>query len=115
VGEDAGHGVAAAVVVAEHLGEEPPDGRDRAEHPVPVLDPVLVEDAPDARLGQDIGKREALVPREAGADRVQAGHRIGCGVSGRGERPQGGGTQGGRLQEPQPILRGSCRRRKRLC
>jgi hypothetical protein len=54
VGDDAGDGVAAAVVVAEHLAEEPPDGRHRAEHPVPVLDAVLAEDAEDAGLGQDI-------------------------------------------------------------
>jgi hypothetical protein len=51
VGEDARDGVAAAVVVAEHLAEEAPDGGDRAEHPVAVLDLVFVEDFQDAGLG----------------------------------------------------------------
>ena len=54
MGDDARHGVTATVVVAEHLGEEAPDGRDRAEHPVPVLDAVLVEGVVDAGLGQDV-------------------------------------------------------------
>ena len=42
------HGVAATVVVAEDLAEEAPDGRDGAEHPVAVLDAVLVEGVEDA-------------------------------------------------------------------
>ena len=53
------------MVVAEHLGEEAPEGRDRAEDPVAVLDAMLVEGVVDAGLGQDVGEREALVAREA--------------------------------------------------
>jgi hypothetical protein len=82
VGDDARHGVAATVVFAEHLGEEAPDGRDRAEHPFPVLDTVLVEGVVDPGLGQDVRERETLVAREAGAQLIQARHEIGCGVSG---------------------------------
>src|SRR5437588_6912250 len=76
VSDDPGHGVAAAVVVAEHLAEEAPDGRDRAEHPVALRDAVLVEDIEDAGFGQNSGKRKPLVPRAAGADRLQAGPGI---------------------------------------
>src|SRR5262249_12495427 len=43
VGDDARDGVAAGVVVTEDLGEEAPEGRDRAEHPVAIGDAVLVE------------------------------------------------------------------------
>ena len=70
MGDDPRHGVAAAVVVAEDLGEEAPDGRDRAEHPVAILDAVLVEGVADAGFGQDVGEREALVAREAGAQLI---------------------------------------------
>jgi hypothetical protein len=42
VGEDARDGVEAAVVVAEHLGEEAPDGGHRVEQPVAEGDAVLV-------------------------------------------------------------------------
>ena len=73
VGDDPGHGVAAAVVVAEHLAEEAPDGRDRAEHPVAILDAVFVEDVEDAGFGQDVGEREPWL-RGSGANRLQAGH-----------------------------------------
>ena len=72
VGDDPRHGVAAGVVVAEDLGEEAPDGRDGAEHPVAVADAVLVEGVADAGFGQDVGEREALVAREAGAELIQA-------------------------------------------
>jgi hypothetical protein len=37
---------------------------------------MLLEDVQDAGFGQDIGEREPLVPREAGADRLQAGHAM---------------------------------------
>src|SRR5262245_56154534 len=47
-------GVAAAVVLAE----EAPDGRERVEHPVAVLDAMRVEDVRDAGFGQDVGERE---------------------------------------------------------
>ena len=56
-------GVAATVVLAEDLAEEAPEGRDRAEHAVPVLDAVSVEDFQDAGLGQDFSKRQPLVAR----------------------------------------------------
>ena len=49
------------MVVAEDLGEEAPEGRDRAEDPVAVPDTVFVEGVVDAGLGQDVGEREAVV------------------------------------------------------
>lgn len=70
----------------EDLREEAPDGRDRAEDPVPVADAVFVECIADAGLGQDIGEREALVAREAGAEPIQACQRLGFGISGRDDR-----------------------------
>src|SRR5262249_8267373 len=91
VGDDARHGVAAALVVAEDLGEEAPESRDRAEHPVPVLDAMLVEGVVDPGLGQDVGEREALVAREAGTEPIQARPRVGLGVSGRDYRDDVGG------------------------
>ena len=74
------------VVVAEDLGEEAPDGRDGVEDPVAVADAVLVEGLADAGFGQDVGEREAVVAREAGAELIQAGHGIGFGDSGRDGR-----------------------------
>jgi hypothetical protein len=53
VGDDPCHDVAAAVVLAEDLGEEAPEGRDRVEDPVAVRDAVLVEGVVDAGFGQD--------------------------------------------------------------
>ena len=75
VGDDAGHGVAATVVVAEDLAEEAPDGGDGIEHAVAVLDAVLVEDVEDAGFGQGVGEGQSLVAREASADLLQGGHR----------------------------------------
>src|SRR5439155_4426300 len=72
VGDEPRHGVAAAVVVAEHLAKEAPDGGDRAEHPVSIYDSLFGEDVPDAGLGQDVCEREPVVAREAGADLIQA-------------------------------------------
>jgi hypothetical protein len=72
----------ATVVVAEHLGEEAPEGRGRVVDPVAVPDSVLVEGLVDAGFGQDLGEWEALVAREAGAELIQAGHGIGYGASG---------------------------------
>ena len=66
-------GVAAAVVVAEDLGEEAPDGRDGVEHSVAVLDAMLVEDVQDAGFGQNLGKGKPGVAQN-GADRLQVGH-----------------------------------------
>jgi hypothetical protein len=87
VGDDAGDGVAAAVVIAEHLGEEAPDGRDRAEHAVPVLDAVFAEGGGNAGLGQGVSERQPLTAREASADRIQARHQITLGGSGRSYGP----------------------------
>ena len=70
------------MVLAEDLGEEAPDGRDRAEHPVAVADAVLVEGVVDAGLGQDVGEREALVAREAGAELIQAHPGLGLAIRG---------------------------------
>jgi hypothetical protein len=86
VGDDARHGVAAGVVVAEDLREEAPGGRDRAEDPVAVSDAVLVEGGADAGFGQDVGERQALVAREAGAELIQAQPGLGFGDSGRDDR-----------------------------
>jgi hypothetical protein len=86
VGDDARHGVTTTLVVAEYLGEETPDGRDGVEHPVAVLDTVLVEGIADAMFGQDVSERETLVAREAGAQLIQAGHGVDFGISGRDDR-----------------------------
>ncbi len=83
MGDDPRHGVAARVVVAEHLGEEAPDGGGRVEDPIAVADSVHVEGIADAGLGQDVGEREALVAREAGAELIQAHPGLGFGDSGR--------------------------------
>ena len=80
VGDDARHGVAAALVVAEDLGEEAPEGRDRAEQSVPVPDAVRVEGVADPGFGQDVGEGEALVGGEAGTEPIQARPGIGWGV-----------------------------------
>ena len=64
MGDDPGHGVAAAVVVAEDLAEEAPDGGDRAEKAVAVLDAVLVERLEDAAFGQGVGEGKSLVARK---------------------------------------------------
>ena len=76
-------GVAAGVVVAEDLGEEAPEGRDRCEHPVAIGDAVLVEGLADAGLGQDVGEREAVVVHEAGTEPIQAHPGLGFGDPGR--------------------------------
>src|SRR5262249_49635630 len=93
VGNDSGHGGAAAVVVAEDLAEEAPDGGDGAEQPVAVLDAVLVEGVEDAGLGQGVGEGQSLVAREAGADLLKAGHGgaskvVAEVVDGRGATPE---------------------------
>ena len=74
------------MVLAEDLGEEAPEGRDRGEDPVAVADAVFLEDVMDARLGQDVGEREAVVVREASAELLQARPGVGSGVSGRDDR-----------------------------
>src|SRR5262249_33742785 len=74
VGDDAGHGVAAAVVVTEDLAEEAPDGGGGAEQAVAGPDAVVVEGLEDAGLGQGGGEGAGLVAREAGADLIQGGH-----------------------------------------
>jgi hypothetical protein len=74
--DDPGHGIAAAVVLAEHLTQKAPNGRDRGEHSVPKLDALFVENVQDVGFGQNLRKGEPLVAREAGADGLQAGHGI---------------------------------------
>ena len=74
--DDARDGIAATVVVAEHLREKAPDGRDRVEHSVSVLDTMIVEDVQDVGFGQNICKGKSLVAREARADRLQVRHRV---------------------------------------
>src|SRR5262249_22822767 len=82
MGDDPRHGVAAGVVIAEHLGEEAPDGGDGVEHPVAVPDAVVVEGLVDGGFGQDVGEGEPVVAREAGGEVIRAGHGIGFGASG---------------------------------
>ena len=72
--DDSRHGIAATVVFAEYLTQKAPDGRDRAEHSVPILDAMFVENVPDAGLSQDVREREPLIARKAGAHRIQARH-----------------------------------------
>ena len=74
--DDSRHSIAATVVFAEYLAQETPDGRDRAEHSVPKLDAIFVENVPDAGLSQDVRERESLIARKAGAYRIQARHGI---------------------------------------
>src|SRR5262249_5769142 len=56
VREDTGDGVAAAVVFAEDLAEETPDGGDGTEQAVAVLDAVLMEGVEDATFAQGLGE-----------------------------------------------------------
>ncbi len=65
---DARDGVATTVVVAEHLGEKPPDGGDGIEHTVPVFDAMIVENLYNLGFGQYIRKGKPLVACKAGAD-----------------------------------------------
>ena len=57
MGDDPGDGVAAVVVLAEDLGEEAPDGSDGAEHPVAILEIMLIESVEAAGFAQGVGKR----------------------------------------------------------
>jgi hypothetical protein len=68
--DDPRYGIAATVVFAENLTQETPDGRDGAEHSVPILDAMFVEDGPDAGLCQDVREREPLTARKAGAHHI---------------------------------------------
>ena len=70
--DDSRHGIAATVVFAEHLTQKAPDGCDRAEDSVPILDAMFVENVADTVLGQNVREREPLVTRKAGAHRIQA-------------------------------------------
>ena len=45
--DDARDSIATTMVVGEHLREEAPDGRDRIENSVPILDAMVVEDSRD--------------------------------------------------------------------
>ena len=72
--DDSRHGIAATVVFAEYLAQKPPDGRDRAEHSVPKLNAMFVQNIPNAGLRQNVRKRESLIARKAGAYRIQARH-----------------------------------------
>ena len=72
--DDSQHSIAATVVFTEYLTHEAPDGRDGAEYPVPILDPMFVENLSDAGLSQDVREGESLIARKAGAHRIQARH-----------------------------------------
>jgi hypothetical protein len=47
----------------------------------------------DAGFGQDLGEREALVAREAGAERIPAHPGLGFGISGRDDRDEVSGGE----------------------
>ena len=72
--DDARDGIAATVVVAEHLREKAPDGSNGVEHSVPILDAMIVENVQDVGFGQNIRKGKPLVARKAGADLLQVGY-----------------------------------------
>jgi len=72
--DDLRYGIAATVVFAEYLTQKPPDGRDGAEHSVPKLNAMFVENVPDTGLSQDVREGEPLIARKAGAYRIQARH-----------------------------------------
>lgn len=72
--DDLRHGIAATVVFAEYLTEKAPNGRDRAEHAVPKLDTMFVENVHDVGFGQDVGERKSLIVRKAGAHGIKAHH-----------------------------------------
>ena len=74
--EDARDGVAAAVVVAEGLREEAPDGGNGAEDSVAEQNAVVVERVEDAVLAQGSGEGQALVAREAVADLLEGRHGL---------------------------------------
>ena len=69
---DSRHGIAATVVFIEYLTQKAPDGGERAEHSVPILDTLFVENVPDVVLSQNVREREPLIARKAGAHRIQA-------------------------------------------
>src|SRR5262249_37293998 len=75
VGEDSGHGIPAATVLAGDLGEETRDGGDGIEQPVAIRDAVLVEGLEDAAFAQGVSEGQSLVARAARADLLQGGHR----------------------------------------
>ena len=72
--DDSRDGIAATVVFAEYLTQKAPNCRDRAEHSVPKLDALFVENVPDTRLGQNVRERKPLIARKAGAYRIQTRH-----------------------------------------
>ncbi len=86
MGEDARDSVAAAVVVAEGLAEEAPDGGARVEQPVAEADAVLVEGGEDAGPAQGDGEGQALVAREASTDLLEGGHSVASGGLGDARR-----------------------------
>src|SRR5262245_16609170 len=89
VSEDARDGIAATVVLAEDLAEEPPDGGDGTEQSVAVVEAVLMEGIEDAAFAQGVGEGQSLVARKAGADLVQGGHGwLSTGSGGSGTDPE---------------------------
>jgi len=69
-------GVAAAVVVAEDLREEAPEGGNGAEDAVAEQNAVLVERVEDAVLAQGSGEGQALIARETVADLWEGRHGL---------------------------------------
>jgi hypothetical protein len=76
VNEEARDGVAAAVVVAEDLREESPEGGNGAEDAVAEQNAMLVERGEDPVLAQGSGEGQALSTREAVADLLEGRHGL---------------------------------------
>jgi len=74
--DDPRYRISATVVFVEYLTQKAPDGRDRAEDTVAILDALFVEHVPNAGLGQNVRERESLIARKAGTYRIQVRHGI---------------------------------------
>ena len=63
--DDSRDSIAATVVFTEYLTEKAPNGCDRVEHSVPVLDTMLVENVSDTGLSQNVREWKSFVVRKA--------------------------------------------------
>ena len=70
--DDLRHSIAATVVFAEYLTQKAPDGRDRVEYSVPIIDAMFVENVPDAGLAQNVREGDPFIARKADVHRIQA-------------------------------------------
>ena len=72
--DDPRYRISATVVFVEYLTQKAPDGRDRAEDTVAILDALFVEHVPNAGLGQNVRERESLIALKAGTYRIKTRH-----------------------------------------